>query len=154
MVHICIPPIIWMYFWWRPFFFGLHAIWGKKRVLFLMKTFLYIFWSSPEFGEKSDPFAYFFWSSQNFHTWTKSWSGFIPPMLKMGQNWGKIANFPPQCSTKIVTSTYNIIVQNHYWNNLHCKVCSKSFIVLLKDRAYFVCWRTNKKIAILAQTQP
>ena len=22
-------------------------------------------------------------------------------MLKIGQNWGKIANYPPQCSTKI-----------------------------------------------------
>ena len=24
-------------------------------------------------------------------------------MLKLGQNWGKIANYPPQCSTKICT---------------------------------------------------
>ena len=24
-------------------------------------------------------------------------------MLKIGQNWGKIANYPPQCSTKICT---------------------------------------------------
>ena len=27
-------------------------------------------------------------------------------MLKIGQNWGKIANYPPQCSTKIGTSGY------------------------------------------------
>ena len=26
-------------------------------------------------------------------------------MLKIGQNWGKIANYPRQCSTKIGTST-------------------------------------------------
>ena len=26
--------------------------------------------------------------------------GSSPPMLKIGQNWGKIANYPPQCSTK------------------------------------------------------
>ena len=24
-------------------------------------------------------------------------------MLKIGQNWGKFANYPPQCSTKICT---------------------------------------------------
>ena len=24
-------------------------------------------------------------------------------MLKIGKNWGKIANYPPQCSTKIGT---------------------------------------------------
>ena len=24
-------------------------------------------------------------------------------MLKIGQSWGKIANYPPQCSTKICT---------------------------------------------------
>ena len=27
-----------------------------------------------------------------------------PPMLKIGQNWGKIADYPPQCSTKIGTT--------------------------------------------------
>ena len=29
--------------------------------------------------------------------------GSSPPMLKIGQNWDKIANYPPQCSTKIAT---------------------------------------------------
>ena len=29
--------------------------------------------------------------------------GSSPSMLKIGQNWGKIANYPPQCSTKICT---------------------------------------------------
>ena len=29
-------------------------------------------------------------------------------MLKIGQNWGKIANYPPQCSTKIGTIDYNL----------------------------------------------
>ena len=33
----------------------------------------------------------------------KWWSRFIPPTSKIGQNWGKIANYPPQCSTKICT---------------------------------------------------
>ena len=27
-------------------------------------------------------------------------------MLKIGQNWGKIANYPPQCSTKIGTPAF------------------------------------------------
>ena len=27
-------------------------------------------------------------------------------MLKIGQNWGKIANYPPQCSTKICTPAW------------------------------------------------
>ena len=30
-------------------------------------------------------------------------------MLKIGQNWGKIANYPPQCSTKIgITGYYEL----------------------------------------------
>ena len=29
-------------------------------------------------------------------------------MFKIGQNWGKIANYPPQCSTKIGTTVYKI----------------------------------------------
>ena len=35
---------------------------------------------------------------------------------------------------------------------MRCKGSVKSFIVLLKDWAYFVRWRTNKKIAILTLT--
>ena len=27
-------------------------------------------------------------------------------MLKIGQNWGKIANYPPQCSTKVCITAY------------------------------------------------
>ena len=87
MVHFCIPPNNLkectvqlslnlgkkvFFSCWRPFLFGLHLNSGRKSVLF----------------------ALFFWSSQNFHTCTKSWSRFIPPMLKIGQNWGKIANYP------------------------------------------------------------
>ena len=85
MVYICILPIIWL---WcaaerrSPFefgrkkcsivgedlFFGLHLSLGKKV---------------------------FFWSWLNLLTYAKSWSRFIPPMLKIGQNWGKFANYPP-----------------------------------------------------------
>ena len=35
-------------------------------------------------------------------------------MLKMGQNWGKIANYPPRCSTKIGTpDSVKILVENN-----------------------------------------
>ena len=30
----------------------------------------------------------------------KSWSRFIPPMSKIGQNWGKIANYPPNAQQR------------------------------------------------------
>ena len=56
--------------------------WGKS-VLFLMKTFFLVLTKITE---------------QN------RGRGSSPPMLKIGQNWGKIANYPPQCSTKIGTT--------------------------------------------------
>ena len=84
---------------------GVQYIWakiGKKGVLFLMKTFFFLvftwIWGKKVFH------LYFFWSLLNFQTWTKSWSRFISPMLKIGQNWDKIANYPPQCSAKIGTT--------------------------------------------------
>ena len=137
-----------------------------------MKTFFFVFWSSPEFGEKSVPYQlksfllmyFFFWSSvcgvskcsslrlrltgsvvqpcagndllsykaidSNylsfvvtsmlvFHIatgWSRNCDNLIcsseksvgrslsPSMLKIGKNWGKNANYPPQCSTKICTT--------------------------------------------------
>ena len=57
----------------KAFFFGLHLNFGKKSVLFLMKTFFLVFtwtWGKKVFH------LHFFWSSLNFQTWTKS---FIPP---------------------------------------------------------------------------
>ena len=64
---------------------------GRPQGLHLWKK-VFHFWWRP-----------FFWSSLNLLTWTNSWSRFIPPMLKIGQNWGKIANYPPQCSKMIGT---------------------------------------------------
>ena len=55
----------------------------------------------------------FFWSLLNLLTWKKSWSRFIPPMLKIGQIWDKIANYLPQCSTNIGTPA--IITQPPCW---------------------------------------
>ena len=43
-------------------------------------------------------------------------------MLKIGQNWDKIANYPPQCSTKIGTP-----------------VCVIPFSLLLMNRTYIYC---------------
>ena len=70
------------------FFFRLHLNLGKKSVPFLVKTFFFFglhLTCSPE---------------QN------RGQGSSPPMLKIGQNWGKIANYPPQCSTKIGTPVW------------------------------------------------
>ena len=70
------PPIIWM---------GVHLSknWGKKCSIFDEDLFI---WSSPEFWEKKVFYfwwrPFFFWSSPNFHTWTKSWSRFIPSNVK------------------------------------------------------------------------
>ena len=91
---------------WRPFSFFLVFTWIWEIKCFIFDEDLFFFWSSPKFGDKSVPFAFFLWSSLNFHIWTKSWSRFIPSMLKIGQNWGKIANYPPQCSTKIGTTGF------------------------------------------------
>ena len=35
-------------------------------------------------------------------------------MLKIGQNWGKIANYPPQCSTKIGTTDCSCLSTKHF----------------------------------------
>ena len=64
-------------------FFNLHLNSGEKSVPFL-KTFyfaLHLVCSPEKNGGR----------------------GSSPPRLKIGQNWGKIANYPPQCSTKICT---------------------------------------------------
>ena len=63
----------------KIFFFGLHLNLGEKTLqLFQLseKTFFLVFTS----------FAYLK---------KKSWSWLIPSMLKIGQNWGEIANLPP-----------------------------------------------------------
>ena len=81
MVYICIPPIIWL---WCASERRCPLEFGEKSVPFLVKTF------------------FFFWSSLNLLTWTKSWSRFIPPMLKIGQNWGKVANYPTNAQQRSV----------------------------------------------------
>ena len=117
------PPIIWLYTPQQFEYASPPIIWLwcaserrsvlKKSVPILVKTFfLFLGGSSPEFGEKKCSISgedLFFWSSLNLLTWKKSWSRFILPMLKIGQNCGKVANYPPppQCSTKICTTESN-----------------------------------------------
>ena len=73
MVYICIPPNN----------MTLVCIWAQVSTRSRKKG-LYFWWRP------------FFWSSLNLLTWKKSWSRFTPPpMLKIGQNWGKIANYSP-----------------------------------------------------------
>ena len=74
------------HFWWRPFCFFLVFTWiREKSVPFLVKTFFF--------------FLVFTW----FAHLKKSWSRFIPPNVENRGNSGKIASYPPQCSTKICT---------------------------------------------------
>ena len=102
MVYICILPpnnltlaCIWItlswsatlefgeknfQFWWRPFFLNFTWIRGKK---------LFQFWWRP-----------FFWSSLNLLTWKNRGRCTSLPMLKIQQNWGKIANYPPNAQQR------------------------------------------------------
>ena len=67
-----------------------------------MKIF---FLSSPEFGEKSVPFLKktFFGLHLICSPEQNRGRGLSPPVLKIWQYWGKFANYPLQCSTKIGT---------------------------------------------------
>ena len=76
---------------------------ARRLVPFLVKTF---FWSSPEFGEKKCSIFgedLFFALHLICSPEQNGGRGSPPPMLKIGQNWGKIANYPPQYSTTICT---------------------------------------------------
>ena len=94
------PPTIWvMVFTCIPYNnLTLVCIWaqvctwirGKKWSICCEDLFLFLFGLHLNSGKKSVPFLVktsFFWSSLNLLTWKKSLSRFIPPMLKIGQNW-------------------------------------------------------------------
>ena len=80
---------------------GIHLNLGKKVFLVWLRPF---FWSSPEFGEKSAPFlvkSYFFLGLHLFCSPEQNRGrGSSPPMLKIGQNWGKIAIIPPNAQQR------------------------------------------------------
>ena len=67
-------------------FFGLHLNSGKK---------VFHFWGRPFFA------LHLICSPEK-----NRGRGSSPSMLKIGQIWGKIANYPPQCSSKICTPVY------------------------------------------------
>ena len=73
-------------------------------------------------GKKCSMFGedLFFWSLLNLVTWKKSWSRFIPPMLKIGQNWGKIANYciSPMLNKDLHSCFHDIDKTNISWENL------------------------------------
>ena len=106
MVHICITPN------------NLNGCTserkcGEKSKWSILAEDFFFVCSSSEFVGKSVSFAFYFWSPLNFNTWTKSWSRFIPPTLKIGQNCSKEA--PPQRSTKIGTTVYQQIKKIYLW---------------------------------------
>ena len=73
------------------------------------------------------------------------------------QSWKIFGKFcrdlPGQNVNFFHSNWYLVIVQSDCRNYLHCEGLLKSFILLLKDRDYFIRWRTKKKIAILALAQ-
>ena len=131
MVHFCIPPNNLkgctaerkfggkvFYSCWRPFFFWCSPkIEEKKCSIFEGDLF---FWSSLEFGEKKCTVCIFLLVFTKFPHLNKIVvEVHSPPMLKIGRNWGKIANYPPQCSTKISTTV------RRYWREIISFVCVK-----------------------------
>ena len=108
MVYICIPSnnltlvCIWAQVstWVR----------GKKRSNFGEDLF-FVFGLHLNSGKKV--FHFWWWSSLNFqfaYLKKNRCRGSSPPMLKIGKNWGKIANYPPpQCSTKICTPAWKFM---------------------------------------------
>ena len=79
-------------------------------------------------------------------------------MLKIGQNWGKIANYSPQCSTKIGTPVHSITwdvlkrdgrlallialvkleLCSNFWSNF-CSKCLVSYGARWGRLDYFCC---------------
>ena len=87
----------------RIFFFGLHLNLGKKCSIFGEDLF---FGFSPEFGEKSVPFSvktFFFGLHLTCSPEQNRGRGSPPPTLKIGQNWGEIANYRPNAQQRSAT---------------------------------------------------
>ena len=75
---------------------------GKKSVTFLVKTFF--FWSSPEFKKCFIFGEDLFFGLHLICSTEQNRVKVHPPNVEnIGHNRGKIANYPPECSTKIGT---------------------------------------------------
>ena len=90
------PPIIWL---WCTSEYRCPLEFGEKSVPFLVKTFFI-------FG-----LLLICLPEQNRARGSSS------TMLKIGQNWGKIANYSPQCSTKIGNPGCSKIYFTTHWRN-------------------------------------
>ena len=106
-------------------FFGLHLNSREKTLPFLVKTFffaLHLICSPEKNGGR----------------------GSSPPMLKLGQNWGKIANYLPQCSTKICTPGTRCNTPRHvtsWWDPSSCS-CARQHCFFRKNIAAVAsCWQ-------------
>ena len=87
----------WFHFWWKPFY-----------------------WSSPEFGEKwCSIFEDLFFALHLISSSEKNGGrGSSPRMLKIGQNWGKIANYPPNAQQRFSPQ----FIRKWFQNQLKLKV--------------------------------
>ena len=98
-------------FWWRLFFL-LVSTWirGKKCSISGEDLFFLVYtWIR---GKKVFHFwwSLFFFGLHLICSSKKSLGrGSSPSMLKIGKFWGKIANFSPQCSTKICTTAKDVL---------------------------------------------
>ena len=88
------PPTIWVWYFCIPSNnLTLVCIWAQVCTWIRGKKVFHCLWR-PFFG------LHLICSSE------KSLGRGSSPMLKIGQNWGKIADHPPQCSTKLCTADY------------------------------------------------
>ena len=93
------PPIIWL---WCASECRFVLEFGEKKCSISGEDLF--FWSSPEFGEKSVPFlveTFLFFVFTYFSRLKKVVvEVHPPPTLKIGQNRGKIANYPPNAQQR------------------------------------------------------
>ena len=81
------------------FYFGLHLNLGGKCVLFLMTTFFFLVFTWI-WGKKVFHLHFIFGLHYISTPEQNRRRGSSPPMLKIGQNWGKIANYPPNAQQR------------------------------------------------------
>ena len=95
------PPILWL---WSASQRKSLLEFGEKSAPVLVKTFVFSVFTWIR-GKKCSIFGedHFVWSSLNLLIWKKIMVEAHTQMLKIRQNWVEIANYPPQCSTKIGT---------------------------------------------------
>ena len=108
-------------------FFGLHVISWTKTLQFSVKTFFSCFGLHLNSGTKSLQISvktFFCLHLICFHKKNRGRAS-SPPMLKIGQNWGKIANYPPNAQYKsaLLKSTnclWSRSVQCTYTQRVEC----------------------------------